>query len=135
MTRTPFRPVKLDALVRTSRAAAASPGRLEKVAKLTAFLKQLSADEAAIAIGFFTGWPRQGRIGVGWATAAEARETPAAATATLELLDVDRAFDALQSAKGKGSAALRFARVKGYRPDKRAEEVDTIDAVRAFLPD
>jgi len=24
--------------------------------------------------------------------------------------------------------------VKGYRPDKRAEEADTIDAVRAFLP-
>jgi DNA ligase-1 len=29
---------------------------------------------------------------------------------------------------------LRFARVKGYRPDKRADEADTIDAVRAFLP-
>jgi len=30
--------------------------------------------------------------------------------------------------------ALRFARVKGYRPDKKAAEADTIDAVRAFLP-
>ena len=30
--------------------------------------------------------------------------------------------------------ALRFARVKGYRPDKKASEADTIDAVRAFLP-
>jgi DNA ligase-1 len=28
--------------------------------------------------------------------------------------------------------ALRFARVKGYRPDKRAEEAGTIDAVRAL---
>ena len=28
--------------------------------------------------------------------------------------------------------ALRFARVKGYRPDKRAEEADTIDTVRAI---
>jgi DNA ligase-1 len=26
--------------------------------------------------------------------------------------------------------ALRFARVKGYRPDKRPEEADTIDTVR-----
>jgi DNA ligase-1 len=31
--------------------------------------------------------------------------------------------------------ALRFARVKGYRPDKSASEADTIDAVRAFLPE
>jgi hypothetical protein len=31
--------------------------------------------------------------------------------------------------------ALRFARMNGYRPEKRAEEADTIDAVRAFLPD
>jgi DNA ligase 1 len=100
--------VKLDALVQTSKAVAASPGRLEKIAKLAAFLTQLSTDEVAIAIGFFTGWPRQGKIGVGWATVAEARDTPAAVTATLELLDVDIAFTALQAAKGKGSAAARM---------------------------
>ena len=29
-----------------------------------------------------------------------------------------------------GGLALRFARVKGYRPDKRPEEADTIDTVR-----
>jgi DNA ligase-1 len=28
--------------------------------------------------------------------------------------------------------ALRFARVKGYRPDKRPEEADTIETVRAI---
>ena len=100
--------MKLDALVRTSKAVAASPARLEKIATLAAFLKQLPADQVAIAIGFFTGWPRQGKIGVGWATVAEARDTPPAPTATLDLLDVDRAFDALQSAKGKGSAAARL---------------------------
>jgi DNA ligase-1 len=104
----PVRLVKLDALVQTSKAVASSPGRLEKIATLAALLKQISGDEVAIAIGFFIGWPRQGRIGVGWATVAEARDTPPAATPTLELLDVDRAFDALQSAKGKGSAAARM---------------------------
>jgi DNA ligase-1 len=31
-----------------------------------------------------------------------------------------------------GGLALRFARVKRYRPDKRAEDADTIDAVRAL---
>ena len=29
-----------------------------------------------------------------------------------------------------GGLALRFARVKRYRPDKRAAEADTIDEVR-----
>jgi ATP-dependent DNA ligase I len=100
--------VKLDALVQTSKAVAASSGRLEKIATLAAFLKPLSADEVAIAIGFFTGWPRQGKIGVGWATVARARESAPATASSLELLDVDRAFDALQSAKGKGSAAARM---------------------------
>jgi len=31
-----------------------------------------------------------------------------------------------------GGVALRFAWVKGYRHDKRADEVDTVDTVRAI---
>ncbi len=30
------------------------------------------------------------------------------------------------------AVALRFARVKGYRPDKRPDEADTIETVRAI---
>jgi DNA ligase-1 len=48
---------------------------------------------------------------------------------------VEIAFNEVQrSTQYPGGVALRFARVKGYRPDKRPEEVDTIDAIRAFLP-
>jgi DNA ligase-1 len=35
-----------------------------------------------------------------------------------------------QSSQYPGGLALRFARVKAYRPDKRAEEADTIESVR-----
>jgi len=35
-----------------------------------------------------------------------------------------------QSSQYPGGLALRFARVKAYRTDKRAEEADTIEAVR-----
>ena len=46
---------------------------------------------------------------------------------------VEIAFDGLQrSTRYPGGLALRFARVKGYRPDKRADEADTIDTVRAI---
>jgi DNA ligase-1 len=45
-------------------------------------------------------------------------------------LVVEVAFDGAQrSPRYPGGVALRFARVKGYRPDKRPEEADTIDTV------
>jgi len=48
-------------------------------------------------------------------------------------LVVEIAFNDLQaSPQYTGGLALRFARVKGYRPDKRADEADTIDTVRAL---
>ena len=44
---------------------------------------------------------------------------------------VEVAFDGLQpSPRYPGGLALRFARVKGYRPDKRVDEADTIETVR-----
>jgi len=46
---------------------------------------------------------------------------------------VEIAFDGVQaSPRYPGGLALRFARVLRYRPDKRAAEADTIDAVRAI---
>jgi DNA ligase-1 len=48
-------------------------------------------------------------------------------------LVVEIAFNDLQeSPQYPGGLALRFARVKGYRPDKRAEEADTIATVRSL---
>jgi DNA ligase-1 len=48
-------------------------------------------------------------------------------------LVVEIAFDGVQtSSRYPGGMALRFARVKRYRPDKTAAEADTVDAVRAI---
>jgi DNA ligase-1 len=48
-------------------------------------------------------------------------------------LVVEVAFDGVQaSTRYPGGLALRFARVKGYRPDKSAAEADTIDLVRSI---
>jgi DNA ligase-1 len=50
-------------------------------------------------------------------------------------LVVEVAFgDVQHSPHYPGGLALRFARVKRYRPDKRAEDADTVDAVRALAP-
>ena len=48
-------------------------------------------------------------------------------------LVVEIAFDGVQtSPRYPGGVALRFARVKGYREDKRPDEADTIETVRAI---
>jgi DNA ligase-1 len=50
-------------------------------------------------------------------------------------LVVEIALDGVQSStRYPGGVALRFARVKRYRPDKNADEADTIDDLRALLP-
>lgn len=49
-------------------------------------------------------------------------------------LVVEIAFNDIQaSPRYPGGRALRFARIKRYRPDKRPEEADTIDNVRAIF--
>ena len=49
-------------------------------------------------------------------------------------LVVEIAFNDVQSSSQyPGGMALRFARLKGYRPDKRADEADTIDTVRQIF--
>jgi DNA ligase-1 len=48
---------------------------------------------------------------------------------------VEIALDGAQSSsRYPGGVALRFARVRRYRPDKSSTEADTIEAVRALLP-
>ena len=96
-------------LVATSDAVAATRSRLGKAAALEAFLRSLAGDEIAIGLGFLTGWPRQGKLGVGWALAGrslqEAAEPPEVASLTLS--DVDAVFDRLAKAAGPGSAGER----------------------------
>ena len=104
--------MKLEELVSVSAAVAAAPGRLDKISKLAALFALLPPDDVPTAIGFLTGWPRQGRLGAGWATVASARDREPATKSTLELRDVDIAFDQLLSVRGKNSAAER-ARLLG----------------------
>ena len=48
-------------------------------------------------------------------------------------LVVEIAFDGVQgSTRYPGGVALRFARVKGYRPDKDPEDADLITTVQAM---
>jgi DNA ligase-1 len=61
------------------------------------------------------------------------RETPGTVWIAPEIV-VEIAIDGVQrSTRYPGGVALRFARVKAYRQDKRPQDADTIQALRAML--
>src|SRR4026208_2569157 len=99
--------MKLQDLVQVSADVAGTSRRLNKIAKLADLFTRIPPDDMPIAIGFLTGWPRQGRIGVGWASVAEASEQPPASEPSLDLRDVDKVFARLLSVRGKNSGSER----------------------------
>jgi DNA ligase-1 len=121
--------VTLEELVRTSAAVAGTSGRLDKISRLANLLAAASPDEVSIAIGFLTGWPRQGRVGVGWATIAGARAHEPASAATLTLGDVDRALERLTTTHGRNSAAERAQILGDLLARATAEEQEFLSAL------
>ena len=97
----------LSEVVTASSVVASTSTRGKKIELLADVLRSLASNEIAIAIGFFTGWPRQGKLGIGWATLDAARPPNAAEEATLTLAEVDQTFTALKSVTGSNSAAQR----------------------------
>ncbi|MBT8495050.1 MAG: ATP-dependent DNA ligase [Deltaproteobacteria bacterium] len=107
----------LTTLVRTSRETAAASARNDKVATLAGFLASLPAADIPTAVALLSGVPRQGRVGIGWATVAASFDGfGAAAPPTsrpeepiLTLADVDRAVTTVGQTHGPGSDAVRKA--------------------------
>ena len=95
-------------VVRTSQAVAATPARTAKVAALVDLLRRLEPDEVEPTVAFLSGEPRQGRIGVGWATVGAAGTTHATEPA-VTIGEVDRTIATLQTTTGAGSVGARSA--------------------------
>ena len=85
---------------------AGTTSRSRKVAVLAALLQQLDPAEIPSAVGFLAGVPRQGRVGVGYATIYRLEHTHAEEP-SLTIGDLDRAITAIQKTTGSGSAAAR----------------------------
>jgi ATP-dependent DNA ligase I len=110
----------LDAVVRTSTAVAASPGRLAKIDHIAGLLREVPATEIAVAVAFLAGDLTQRQIGVGYAALTdltggygEAAATgglgPPPAAATLSLAETDGALGRIGALAGQGSQAERRA--------------------------
>ena len=84
----------------------ATSARSRKVAILAELLRSLDPSEVAICVGLLSGVPRQGRVGVGFATVYDV-ELPPAPEPSLTLADVDRAISEIEEATGTGSTTRR----------------------------
>src|ERR1700751_522690 len=93
-------------LVSDSAQVARTSSRSAKVTILAELLARLDPGEIAVAVGFLSGVPRQGRVGVGRST-IYGLEVAVASQPSLTVLEVDRAIDETQEAIRSGSGARR----------------------------
>src|SRR5829696_727378 len=96
----------LDAVVTVSAEVAGTSSRSRKIAVLADLLRALEPDEVAPAVGFLSGAPRQGRVGVGYSTIYRI-DGACAPQPSLTIHDLDRAIVAVQELTGSGSAGRR----------------------------
>ena len=104
---------------------AGTSSRSRKVAVLGALLQQLDPAEIPPAVGFLAGAPRQGRVGVGYATIYRLEHTPAEEP-SLRIGDLDRAISEIQETTGAGSAARRKATLVHLLGRATEDEADFI---------
>jgi len=107
--------VQLLDVVTASTEVGASSARLKKIARIADLLR-LAGDEGdatqvAVVVSWLSGELPQRQIGVGWAALRSL--PPAAAEATLTVLDVDARFSEIGKVAGKGSQARRTELVSG----------------------
>ena len=117
--------MQLADLVAATDAVGATSARKEKVALLAAALRGAAPADIEIAVGLMAGDPRQGRIGVGWATVAGLRVEPAAEPRHA-IADLDQLLTDVAATHGAGSKARREALLRDFLEGATANEVDFV---------
>jgi DNA ligase-1 len=117
--------VLLAELVRVSNDVAATSARSTKVSLLADLLTRLAPEEIVPAVGMLSGSPRQGKVGIGWASVYGVEvEHPEAGTN--EILDLDRAIDVVEGTRGAGSAGERRRILEELLGKATADEADFV---------
>lgn len=141
-------PITLRDLVATTAEVASTRSRTAKIRALCDLLRRCTDAEIAVVVGLLVGQPRQGKIGVGWASldlAPPSRGGDADAdrgddvpsdgavheSPSLEVLAVDRLFDDLGASVGAGSVAARHDLLADVRSRSTSSEWDLL--VRILL--
>ena len=108
-----------------SKAVTETPARSRKVAILSELLQRLEADEVPIAVGYLTGAPRQGRVGVGYST-IYAIEVAPADEPSVRLGELDDVIDRVLAATGSGSSARRRELLEALLRRATEDEADFV---------
>jgi DNA ligase-1 len=108
-------------VVEASRLVADTSSRSAKITILAELLRRLDADEVPIVVGFLSGVPRQGRVGIGYATVYGV-EVPPSAAPSLRVVDIDRAITEIEASTGTGSSARRRQLLDGVLARATAPE-------------
>jgi DNA ligase 1 len=93
-------------VVAASARVAGTSSRSAKIATLAELLRALEPAEVPICVGFLSGVPRQGRVGIGYAAIRDLQGAPAQEP-SLTVGEVDRAISDIEAETGSGSAARR----------------------------
>jgi len=112
-------------LARTSAAVAATASRREKQQLLAATVRSLAPDEIEPAVGLLMGAPRQGSLGVGWATVSRLQVEPAAEP-SLPVLALDTLLSGLVATAGPGSVKARDQLLTAFLARATADEHDLV---------
>ena len=116
--------MRLRDVVAASAAVASTAARLAKISHLSSLLQRVPPDELGIVIPFLSGDTRQGRIGIGGALLSSLRDVPPATDASLDIGDVDAAFERIASTAGAGSATARAQSLRQLLERATADEQD-----------
>ncbi len=120
----------LCAIVETSTRVVEASGRLDKIGHLASCLAACQPGSVPTAVALLAGQPRQGRIGIGYATLRAAR-TEGAGRPTLTLAELDATLDRIVATRGKGAAAERARLLQELFERASAQEQDFL--VRLLL--
>ncbi|MDW3217017.1 MAG: ATP-dependent DNA ligase [Acidimicrobiales bacterium] len=117
--------MRLVDLVAATADVAATRARTEKIARLADLLRTASAGEIAVVVGLVSGDPRQGRIGVGWATVRDA-VSGTAPEPSRTVADLDALLDEIASTHGEGSQGTRHDLLVDFLSRTTAAEADFV---------
>jgi DNA ligase-1 len=98
--------VQYALIVDLSQRVASTPRRTEKVSAIAGVLHSTPPVLAPTVVGMLVGEPRQGRMGVGWATLRDVRVPPAVESA-ITVVQVDEVLNRLAGLSGDGSQRER----------------------------
>ncbi len=117
--------MRLAELVECAAAVAATRSRSVKIDALATLLRSGEPQEAHIVAPLLAGDPRQGRVGVGWATA---RTLPngTSTKSTLSVTDLDEMLEALASSTGQGSTQQRSDILESFASAATVAETDFV---------